>query len=381
MLNPTNGHIVAGVKIDDHRFLGRMRAAQLFQVAPDPRDTEDRKKLETSKSLQNIRAIREEMQRLFDGAKKKNVPSYANYIVDVHNESAGITPPITLFSEAPLPVEETDQGTAFAQIPWGQELTAIDGETQLAARHEAANIDQTTQQDFVPVYICHGRNVQWARQSFHDLNTLGVRPNTALSIGMDDRDPLTHVCRAVERSVEFFRGRVNTVRRQLKDTDADVVTITTLRAACVTLAKGINGVQFGSRPVPLGDDERKMIEACAIDWFRAVTEVLGPVMEDRSKYLAASPSVMAALGALGHGALAFDDSHKRLAWCRHTAHGLREVNWERGKLWEGIAGKFTPKGAFTSSGIKESAYAVYEALSNSSSPAYEKVREHRLELV
>ena len=32
----------------------------------------------------------------------------------------------------------------FIQIPWEQRLVAIDGETQLAARYEAANIDPET---------------------------------------------------------------------------------------------------------------------------------------------------------------------------------------------------------------------------------------------
>ena len=32
-LNPTNGHVIAGVKIDDHRFLGRLPAAQSIMSA------------------------------------------------------------------------------------------------------------------------------------------------------------------------------------------------------------------------------------------------------------------------------------------------------------------------------------------------------------
>lgn len=70
-LNPTDGHIVAGTKIDHHRFLGRVRASQLFQIAPDPRDTENKKKHDASKELQDLFDVREEVQRLFEGAKKK----------------------------------------------------------------------------------------------------------------------------------------------------------------------------------------------------------------------------------------------------------------------------------------------------------------------
>src|SRR5437773_1669948 len=114
-LNPTNGHIIAGTNIDGNRFLGRVKAAQLFQIAPDPRDAENRKKVDASKELQDLQGIREEVQRLFEGAKRKNVPSYAEYIVELHDGNDGITPCITLYSERKLDVEERDDGTGFIQ--------------------------------------------------------------------------------------------------------------------------------------------------------------------------------------------------------------------------------------------------------------------------
>src|SRR5262245_34832449 len=168
-LNPTDGHIIAGTQIDEHRFVGRVKTAQLFQIAPDPRDTENKKKVDASKELQDLHGIREEVQRLFAGAKAKNVVPYAEYIVELHHDEDGITPCITLYSETTLEVEERADGTAFIQIPWEERLVAIDGETQLAVRHEAANLEPTTKQQFVPVYICHGHDKQWARQAFHDL--------------------------------------------------------------------------------------------------------------------------------------------------------------------------------------------------------------------
>jgi len=373
-LNPTNGHIIAGVRIDDHRFLGRMKAAQLFQIAPDPRDTENKKKIDSSKELQEIRSIREEVQRVFENAKKKNVPSYANYIVEVYKGEDGITPAITLFTQAALDVDERDDGTCFLQVPWEERLVAIDGETQLAARHEASNIEPKTRQEFIPVYICYGRDLQWARQSFHDLNTLGVKPNTALSIGMDARDPVTKICRDVERYVHFFNGKVNKQRRQLKTTDQDVVTITTLRGACVTIAKGINGVQYGSRPVDVDDTSLNSVRSAAVDWFDAVAEAIGPAMEDREHKLASTSAVMAAIGAIGHQLVGIGDDEVRRERARTLADDLRSVNWERGKRWEGIAGKYTPKGVFSVGGAKENAYAVYSALTDRSTDGYKRVR-------
>lgn len=376
-LNPTNGHIIAGTRVDENRFVGRVKVAQLFQLAPDPRATEDKKKLDASKEVQDLYDIRQDVQRLFEGQKRKNVSAYAEYIVGLHNGEDGITPPITLFSETQLEVDEQPDGTCFIQIPWGEQLIAIDGETQLAARHEAANLEPKTKNEFVAIYLCHGRDKLWARQAFHDLNTLGVRPNAALSIGMDARDPLTRVCRDVERHVPFFKDRVNKVRRQLRSTDADIVTITALRGACVTLAKGINGVQYGARPVPIDDAKLSAVEAAAVDWFTALTEVIGVAMEDRENKLAAAPSVLAALGAVGNPLVEIQNEIDRKARARQLAASLGNVKWERGKRWEGIAGKFTPKGAFAVGGAKETAYAVFSALTDPNDPGFHAVREQR----
>ena len=373
-LNPTDGHIVAGTKIDDHRFLGRARASQLFQIAPDPRDTENKKKYDASKELQDLFDIREEVQRLFEGEKKKNVEPYSEYIVAVHSGEDGITPVITLYSESPLEVDDRPDGTGFIQIPWDQRLVAIDGETQLAARHEAANRDPATKHEFVAVYICHGKHQLWARQSFHDLNTLGVKPNAALTIGMDARDPITQVSRHVEQKVPFFRNRVNKVRRQLRANDPEVTTIAALRGACVTLAKGIVGVQFGSRPVPINEEDLPAVRSVAVDWLSALSEALGPFMLDRENNIASSPAVLAALGAVGNQALHITDPDARKKKCRELADELKTVNWMRGKAWEGIAGKFTPKGAFSLGGPKETAHAIFAALTNPSSEGYARVR-------
>jgi DGQHR domain-containing protein len=374
-LNPTDGHLIAGVKINDHQFLGRLKATQLFQIAPNPRDTEDRKKVDTSKELQDLREIRDEVQRLFAGAKAKNVPGYAKYIVEVHSsEVDGITPPIILYSEDELDVEIDDSGKGFIQVPYDKRLVAIDGETQLAARFEAINLLPDTKNEFVAIYVCHGRDKLWARQCFHDLNVLGVRPNAALSIGMDARDPLTRVARDIEREVPFFRDRVNKARRQLGAHDKDVATITSLRGACITLAEGIGGVKYGTRPVPLPDDRVQRVLQVAVEWFKAVTDAIGPAIEDRESKLASAPTVLAAVGAMGHELVNIEEPTMREAKTNALVRKLRTVDWRRGKHWEGIAGKFTPKGTFSVGGSKETAYAVYEALNDETSPGYVSVR-------
>jgi len=373
-LNPTDGHLVAGVKLDEHRFLGKMKGAQLLQVAVDPRKTEDLKQVAASAELDSIRRIRMDVQRLFEGAKAKNVESYAKYIVGLRAGTPGMTPPIILFTEQALQIEEQQDGTAFAQIPYGTQVIAIDGETQLAARFEAANIDPATRSESVPVVLCYGRTLDWARQVFHDLNTLAVQPNAALSISMDQRDPLTHVARQVEMRVPFFSGRVNKVRRQLRRSDAHIVTITALRGACVTLAEGIGGVRHGARPVYMDPARVRFVEDVAVEWFGAVGEAFGSAMEDRDRTLAAAPAVLAAIGAVGHTLMSVADPQERAARRSELIDRLRIVRWDKDKLWEGIAGKFSPKGTFSVGGSKETAYAVYAALTDQTNAGYRRVR-------
>jgi DNA sulfur modification protein DndB len=361
--------------VSDHQFVGRAKTPLLFQIAPDPRDSQNRKRVESSKDLQELQEIREEVQRQFAGQKAKNVVPYAQYIMDVHaGRVDGITPPIILYSEEKLAESVDDSGRELIQVPYGKRLVAIDGETQLAARFEAANRAPDTKNESVPIYICHGRDKQWARQCFHDLNVLGVRPNAALSISMDARDPLTRVAREVERRVPFFRDRVNKARRQLGAHDSDVVTISALRGACITLAEGIGGVKFGARPVPLPANQVDRALQAAIEWFAAVTDAIGGAIEDRENKLASAPAVLAAIGAMGHELVNIDEAAIREAKAVSLVRRLKTVDWRRGKHWEGIAGKFTPKGAFSVGGSKETAYAVYEALNDETSSGFVAVR-------
>lgn len=373
-LNPTDGHVIAGTRLDDNRFVGRMRAAQLFQIAPDPRVAEQQQRRgESTAEMAALQSVRAEVQRAFEGAKKQNVGPYSEYIVALRAGSIGITPPITLYCDTPLLFQENQDGTGLLQVPWDVKLIAIDGETQLAARHEAASKDPDTRHEFVPVYICFGHNQSWARQAFHDLNTLAVRPNTALSMSMDARDPVTSIANAVEQATPMLRGRVNRYRRQLRDTDRDITTITGLRGAVATLAKGIAGVKFGARPVPLGSVDVPAVEAAARDWFAAVMEAIGPAMEDRKGSIASSNAVLAAIGAVGAPLVSISDPAIRKTQAYRLASGLRTVHWDRGRRWDGIAGKMGSKG-LTVAGTKGVAHAVYHALTEENSDEYSRVR-------
>ena len=315
-----------------------------------------------------------EVQRLFEGAKAKNVIPYTAYIVALHEGQDGMAPPIILYSKDQMPAVDGNNGAEFIQIPWDAQLVAIDGETQLAARFEAANLVPETKNIFVSVVLCHGRSLEWARQVFHDLNLLAVRPNAAVGIGMDSRDALTRVARKVEDDLPFFRGRVNKVRRQLRRSDKEIVTVTSLRGACTTFAEGIAGVRYGAKPVSIPKHRVPSISAVATEWFGAVARAIGTAIEDRDRTIASSPSVLAAIGAVGHELLEINDPNERSSEMTRKIAALQEVNWDRGSHWDGIAGKMNPKNTFSVGGSKETAYAIYTALTDNQSAGFARVR-------
>lgn len=373
-LDPTQGHLIPGVAVNEHQFVAALPGAQLFQIVVDPRQTEDRKLVADDPNLAAVRGVRSEVQRLFEGAKKRNVPDYARYIDLVHRGEIGLTPAIILWSRETLKTEDTATGTALLQIPYDAQIVAIDGETQLAARFEAARMNPATKGDRIAVIFCHGRPANWARQAFHDVNTFGIRPNAALAIGMDARDPLTSVARMVEEEVPFLRGRVNTSSRQLRKQDTDVVTITALRGAIVTLTEGIGGIKHGSKPVYLENGRVENVREAAVEWFTAVTDLLGPAIEDRERKVAGASPVLAAIGALGHELVDIPDRPSSQRRIQDLLDKLRAVRWEKGPHWVGIAGKMTAGGKFSVGGTKEVAYQVYNALSDATDPGYAKVR-------
>src|SRR6266849_10385449 len=137
-LNPTEGHVLAGVEIDENRFIARVKPAQLFQMVVNPMLTEDEEERERNRDVQASWNVRRQVQRLFEGAKEKNVGPYARYICGLAHNQDGLTPVIELYSETPLKTQIGAYGTGWVQVPFELRFVSIDGETQLAARIEAA---------------------------------------------------------------------------------------------------------------------------------------------------------------------------------------------------------------------------------------------------
>lgn len=370
-------------KISGHEFITTLPAAQLLKITTDPRLTENQKARESHAGLEEIFNLRQQVQRLFTGAKQKNVAAYAKYIASLDAGSFGVTPQIILYTSRDL-----DSEGNVLYLPWDEELVAIDGETQLAARFEALKFSPSTAKQLVDVRICYNRPIEWAKQAFHDLNSLAVRVNSPTALAMDTRDALTSVTRNIAES-PFFKGRVSS-DRQLGKKDTSILTFSGLRAAVVGFYEGAAGFQHGNKPVDVRDPrDLALLELAAKDWFNLLAEKIGPAMEKRTETVAAAPSVLASLGVLGHRASKMEDPAERMEVMKELVAALDDIDWRRGPNWAGLAGQMraaklskrtgkTIPATFSTggSGVKDAAAQALAAISDPKSPAFYKIRGH-----
>lgn len=324
--------------------------------------------------------IHELIQRALTGSKKSNAEKYRKYIEGIVNgTSIGVLPPMHLWCRDQLKRVRNQSGT-FIIVPHGERLLAIDGETQLSAHwkldaNQNVSPEQRQRHRELPLgaIIHHGIDTQHARQYFHDLNVLAVRPNTSLSLGMDTHDPITQIVDDVETSLPTLTGRVEKQARQLTKTSNKIVTLQNLRQMVINTAKGISGIQYGARPVPLDDIDQDDLGKVATGWIDTYFDTYFKEITARNAYLASSGAVIAAVGAMGHRLLeARTEDRQRVAEQLLTT--LKDVDWSKGEHWSGIAGNITSRGVFSVKGTKEVAYAVHTALTDPTSASYQTIR-------
>jgi DNA sulfur modification protein DndB len=116
------------------------------------------------------------------------------------------------------------------------------------------------------------------------------------------------------------------------------------------------------------------LKQVAYEWFGPVDGLLHAAIEDRDRTLAGAGPVLAAIGAMGHELLSIADSSARSRKMANLLDRLRRVRWERGRHWDGIAGKVTAAGVLITGGPKETAYQIFSALNDETSDAYARVR-------
>jgi hypothetical protein len=395
----SRGLPILALPVSENEAQATMVVQQLLSLVPDPMKAEKAKEVESDPILAAYAPLRAEVQRMVTGAKAKNAVAYGRYLVEgLKQQRPIITPPITLYHPNKLEPYPLEHGLVALLLPYGDFFVAIDGETQRIAWQLAAQEYQAALLARVKVVIHHGKTLTDARQGFYDLNTREVKPNAAVAIAMDSLDVATRITRAVmQESTVLGRGvGVNLMRRQLRKTDPELMTISGLRTGVVTTILGAPGLQVGSRPIdaaqlPDGTDEEALTEG-VVDVWTALLEGLEDELqpERRPSSVVSAPALLAGLGVLAHHAVPKPPRRDGTAgWSvEQVVEHLEGVNWDRtyvvehrqdeadvlGSRWDGIAGKFTPSGAFSIGGPKEVGYAVADALENPDSEGGRQIR-------
>ncbi len=385
-LDLSAGAYIKGVALDDATFMAATAFQQLRTVTRDPEWLQPgSRKGDDDPSIAEERAMHELIQRALAGNKKSNAVRYQQYIEELVRERLSglqppkVLPPMHLWSRARLEVY-TVGATTYILVPNGEHLFAIDGETQLTAHHalsRSSTLDSETRSQHLKLplgaVVHHGVPTGIARQFFHDLNILAVRPNTSLGLSMDTQDPIMQVVGDVEAGIAMLQGRVEKMSRQLPRRSEKLVTLQSLRQMVIDIAKGISGVQFGARPAPLDGVDIRELTAVAVSWIGAYFEAFEAAIADRDHQLAGTGPVLAAVGAIGSELLGLPAT-ERTQRSRELLASLADVSWSKGDQWVGIAGNYTASGVFSVKGTKEVAYAVYNALADSNNAGYRQVR-------
>jgi DNA sulfur modification protein DndB len=355
-------------------FIANIPVGQLLFVAPDPMLIQTPRFHLLDARLASLQALREDIQRLFVAAKKRNLSSYTEYVIDraTRPDRPGILPAIKLYWPDRLTLARSGtQGVLV--IPFQTGLVAMDGETQLAAWHAAARREPAIMGHHIDITIDHGKTIEWAKQAFHDLNVFGVKPNPTLAIFMDYRDPVNKIAKDIADS--FFAGRVETQARQVSTKTDNLFTMAALRLFVVCLASGTAVVANATKSAT--DAASPDLGAKASAWLSTLQEHLpGEGMASRRSIFTVPPMV-AALGAAGH-------EHIDPTW-------LRDIEWERDAatpdgdlLWDGIAGKRgrqplvdsigEEKASLAVGGPKEYVHSCFRALTDPESYEFRRVR-------
>lgn len=375
--DPSIGVFVKALPLSATMAIGTTTFAQLRQVTVDPRDLQANAKRRDD-DLEEQAELHEDVQRALAGNKKTNVPKYADYIAKVVEGGAGVLPPIHLWTRAPLD-PATSNGQHFLVVPSGEYVLPIDGETQLTGHYFLAKsgatdeVKQAHKKFPLAIVVHHGVPTWMARQYFHDLNVLAVRPNTSVGLSMDSSDPLMQLVMRLIEEIPVLKGRVDRTARQLPKSSPKVATLQAVRQAVVNVAKGIAGIQYGARPVPVDDVDLDVVHDVALKWLGRYFDTFAAEIVQRESQLAGSGTVLAAVGAMGNRIVQAEPG-ERPGLTEKLLDSLRSVDWTKDDHWTGIAGAPTPKGMFSVKGTKETAYAVYNALNDASSSGYARIR-------
>ena len=378
-LDLSAGQYVKGLPLAPTVFLVTTTFKQLRTITRNPIHLQAGAKPTAfdSEEIEEERDIHSLIQRALTGNKGKNVSPYRQYIEGVVLGETGVLPPIHLWSETELNVVRHG-ASHYVVVPNGEHLLAIDGETQLTAHWQldqmATPENRKAHREFpLACILHHGITRSTARQYFHDLNVLAVRPNTSLGLSMDTKDPVMKVVGDLETRIPALFGQVEKQARQLKKNSSKIATLQSLRQMVINVDKGISGVQYGARPAPIEEDKIDDLRDVALDWIGTYLNTFEEEIRNRETYLASSGPILAAVGAMGQVLLQANRADRETLK-QDLVDSLRTVDWHKGDHWLGIAGNYTSGGVFSVKGTKEVAYAVFNALTDPANGGYARIR-------
>lgn len=366
---------VFGNEVSPNEFQGVLPHGLFKNLVPDPKRLEGAG-AKHNPDLSGVANVRARIQRLINGAKRRNVEPYAKYMINMVKSGEGFTPQIVLWSEQKLRVEH-DEGTglAWALVPHEQRFVALDGDTQTTARNLADVLAPGLfDKERIKVVLKHGIPEDQAQQIFADCNSQGVKVSTSMAIGLDNRDDATQLAKQIEKDVPRITGKVNRQKRQLSGKDEDLITMSAFRGSVVCFVQGIGGVQFQTKNVEISLERHDLLREAGALWYSIVLETLGFALrpEARAENFASAPAVWAAIGALGYETYRdllgddFDgvaDFQSVEAAFRSSAEAyLKPVDWRRLDHWQTAGAKKSSTGAVTLGGPKEAGTLVYKAI-------------------
>jgi DNA sulfur modification protein DndB len=374
-----SGFPIFGNHVSPDEFQGVLTHGLFKMLVPDPKKLEGQG-AKHSPELAGVANVRARVQRLINGAKRRNVDPFARYMINYVKTGEGFTPQIVLWYADKLRVEEDEgSGLAWILVPHEARFVALDGDTQTTARHLADVLQpQLFDKQKIKVVIKHGVPEDQAQQIFADCNSQGVKVSTSMAIGLDNRDDATQLAKQIEKDIPIMTGRVNRQKRQLGSKDADLITISALRASVVCFVQGIGGVQFQTKNVEIPLEVQDHYRAAGALWYDAAVNAMGDSLlpETRGQTFAAAPAVWTAIGALGHDVLlelygedqqgVVDVETARQAFQDAADTFLRPVDWRRGDHWQSVGAKKSSSGAVTLGGPKETGSLIFKGLKEGS---------------
>ena len=384
------------------RLLASMPWGKLRQIVPDPRLSEKSANVLNSLSpeVQRQADVRKAVQRTIKSTKKaENAKDYARYLAAVISGERGehwATPPFALWTQEPLTTVKARSPFGIdhmVYLPYSVTGVLVDAETQHLAHflllEDPAAYGVTAQQvngRTVGVEIYHNMELSSARQIFHDRNLLGVIPNKNVALASDSLNKATQIANALLQKmtvVEPESGEIVPLeelvavrQRQLKATDREWMTLSTLRSFVVTAIFGKPGFERTSGSISELPDHchREQAEESIAEILDLLFDEFAPHFADRTRHVIAAPAVFAALGAVAHRSMPWATApHRDLDELRDL---LKDVQWVREpKYWDGICGKWTSNGTFSlAGGVKDSGSRTTTALEDPASERYRWVR-------